>query len=198
MKEYRKRKQEDRQSEKERRVTERYVTERNSDVTVRNANELLRIEREREREREREEELKQVHVCFSPPIQEPEPDEPQQGHAEPPSKPIRKRAAKPDVTSTPKYSEAFEAAWKAYPHRGSRSSKAESYERWRSMRLEAVDGIPAKITGWIEYLKSQPDWTKNSGEFVPGFQVWLSKRVWTNGEPPAVAHKELACEWETE
>jgi hypothetical protein len=115
-----------------------------------------------------------------------------------PSKPARKRSAKPDATIAPKYSEAFETAWKAYPHRGSRSSKAESYERWRSMRLEAVDGLPSKIVGWIEYLKAQPDWTKNSGEFVPGFQVWLSKRVWTNGDPPAAAHKELACEWEVE
>ena len=107
-----------------------------------------------------------------------------------PAKP-RRVAAK--AATTHKYSEAFEVAWKAYPHHGGRSSKHESFERWHKMRLEAVAGLPELILRWIAWQAKQHDWVKQGGQFIPGMQVWLSKRPWVAGEPPAEEQREFGA-----
>lgn len=103
----------------------------------------------------------------------------------------RRVAAK--AATSHKYSEAFEAAWKAYPHHGGRSSKHESFERWHKMRLEAVAGLPELILRWIAWQAKQHDWTKQGGQFIPGMQVWLSKCPWVAGEPPAETEREFGA-----
>lgn len=210
MKEYRKRKQENKESEKKRRVTERYVTERNSDITIHNSSELLRIEREREREREEEIEVIPKLESLGVDIKS---YSKTQVPVLPPSKPARAQKSLIDddqiesqssvcsrrsSPSTPAFSTGFLAVWKAYPHYGGRSSKAKSWDKWRMMRLDAVAGLPELILSWVEHLKLSADWQKQDGQFVPAMQVWLANRIWTNGEPPVTEKKELACEWETE
>ena len=137
------------------------VTQCNADVThVTKCNEL---EIEGEGEGDVEEDILNTHVVKQP------------------AKP-RRTAAK--AATTHKYSDAFEAAWKAYPHHGCRSSKSASWEKWRNMRLESNPEIVERVMRWLKWCASQHDWTKNGGQFVPGMQVWLSKHQWGSDEPP--------------
>lgn len=80
----------------------------------------------------------------------------------------------------PNYPEGFSAAWAAFPHRSGRSKKAESLKLWKKLKLEPVANT---VLAWIAYATQTDDWTKDSGRYVPGFQVWIKGHDFTEPVP---------------
>ncbi len=70
---------------------------------------------------------------------------------------------------------AFEAFWAVYPHFPQRSSKAESFKRWQSMRLDPLAGDVMRA---LQSCLAIPAWTKDSRAFVSAAEVWLRKKLW--------------------
>jgi len=78
------------------------------------------------------------------------------------------------------YPDGFTKAWAAFPHFGQRSKKRKAFEIWQRSGLEAqADAVVA----WIEAGKGADDWVREEGKFVPGMQVWLHGRDFS--DPPA-------------
>jgi hypothetical protein len=93
---------------------------------------------------------------------------------EPPNPPRASR-------SVPVYSDGFVKAWGTYPHFGQRSLKRRAFEVWRKENLERITD---SIVAWIEAGRRSDDWIRDAGQFVPGMQVWLKGRDFS--DPPMV------------
>jgi hypothetical protein len=65
--------------------------------------------------------------------------------------------------------------WQAYPHVLGRSSRAVALKRWQTAGLESSS---AQVIACVQACKRSPDWTRESGAFVPGAQVWLNRKLW--------------------
>jgi hypothetical protein len=64
-------------------------------------------------------------------------------------KPSRKNAP-------PKYTEAFEAFWKAYPDKRN-NSKPNAFEQWRKLSSEDQDRAKSALPHYAAFLRSKPD-----------------------------------------
>ena len=96
-----------------------------------------------------------------------------------------------------KYSDAFEAAWQAYPHVSGRSKKAESWRRWQRYNLEQRH---LSVMQWIRYMMDTDDWRASNGLYVPGFQVWIKQEDFSRPAPKTVrqacsVERQLAEQW---
>lgn len=86
------------------------------------------------------------------------------------------------LTTTPKkhpQTPAFDAFWLAYPHYPQRSSKAKSWARWGSMKLEP---IAQEVMRSLAACLAVPAWVKDGHAFVCASEVWLNKRLWEQEE----------------
>lgn len=86
------------------------------------------------------------------------------------------RAVRKTAVSEPKYTETFEAAWKAFP--GPRKgSKAQAMTLWKSRGCEKMaDTILADIRA---KASSHRPWLEEDGRFIPMMTTYLSQRRWT-------------------
>ena len=104
----------------------------------------------------------------------------------PPSPPRRER-------SGVAYTAGFLQAWKAFPHFEQRSKKRETFEVWRRLALEP---LAESITAWIEAGRKSDDWIRDAGARVPGMQVWLKGRDFSEPAPVAKATPRPALAWD--
>lgn len=85
------------------------------------------------------------------------------------------------------YTPGFLVAWSAYtaqPHKVGRSAKIAAFVEWDKLALEP---LAEKVLAWIVVMRASDDWTKDGGQFVPGMQVWLKGRDFS--EPPPVPER---------
>lgn len=99
-----------------------------------------------------------------------------------PSKLTRSRRAKRAPANGVAYSPGFLQAWQTYPHNGQRSVKRKAFAVWLRDGLEEC---PEAVLAWIEDARGSADWRRDSGAFVPGMQVWLNGRDFS--DPPRVS-----------
>lgn len=163
-----KRERDDDSSERVRRFREKQKANKNNDLAHRNdsetgsnanvtpSNAQNRTEQNREDSKE------------EPPIS-PKGDG---GDENPPSETPKKKRA-PKMQSPFRYSEEFEAAWKAYPRRERKGAAWAAWEKAikREMPVE-------KMVGIIAARKSMHDWKKDGGQFAPHMASWLNQNGW--------------------
>lgn len=101
--------------------------------------------------------------------------QPQASQPEPEPEPEKKEEAKaslsPEATKPPKarvYPEAFEAAWKAYPHHKGRSSKPNAAAVWAKLPADERDGMVAAIGRFAPNVGETC-----GGKGAPDMAVWL-------------------------
>jgi len=82
------------------------------------------------------------------------------------------------------YPPGFEQAWEAYPHWEYRSTRKLALKVWKRDKLE--DNIE-NVLRWIEVCSRGDDWTKQGGKFVPGMQVWMNQRDFSENPPEVKA-----------
>ena len=82
-----------------------------------------------------------------------------------------------------KYTPGFENAWSRYPHYEQRSKKVEAFRVWERDELEDE---AEQVCNTIDAYRRSEDATKNCGQFVPGFQVWIKGRDFS--EEPVAAY----------
>ena len=82
------------------------------------------------------------------------------------------------------YSEAFQIAWKAYPHHKDRRCKVAAFKEWKRLRLE---GDLRNVLAWIEF-----DGKLDGGQYTPSMERWL-KRIDFNEPPPSVGRAKVAA-----
>lgn len=94
----------------------------------------------------------------------------------PPNSPLtNSRAEQKELKSMCSANTGFDDFWQTYPHYGTRSSQAKCLKLWKSMGLATVRD---RVLQAVRASAASHDFTKSGGEFVPGAQVWLGKRLW--------------------
>ena len=117
---------------------------------------------------------------------------------EPPEKPTgnpqvkhKKPAGKGQVIKLPPvgketYSAGFERFWATYPS-GKRSKKAEAWKVWQRDQMEEFADAIVKD---VEKRRAMHwGWVKEEGKFIPGAQVYLNGRRWTDDIEPIPAQR---------
>lgn len=90
-----------------------------------------------------------------------------------------------------KYSEEFEAAWKAY---GRKEEKGAAFEAWK-VATKTVGGHPQLLTLIFSALKWQgPLFLKEGWKFAPYFERYLKRRKWEDEPAPVGARAEIYCQ----
>lgn len=64
----------------------------------------------------------------------------------------------------------FDEIWSDYPHYSGRSKKADARKLWVKLKLAHK---LARVREHLEAAKTFPDWRRDGGRYVPGFQVWI-------------------------
>jgi hypothetical protein len=70
-------------------------------------------------------------------------------------------------------SELFERFWKAYPKKSGRNEAIEAFEE-----IGPDEALLAKMLAAIAWKVNTPDWTKESGRFIPKAAKWLTDGRW--------------------
>lgn len=128
------------------------------------------------------------YVCLSPKTPEPVADRYDTGTVNPPQmedvgvREEKKAALSPRATTKPDVPEAFEAAWRAYPHTDGRSSKKGSLVEWRKLSPEERDTL---ATACARYARNGKEPKMDCG--APAMERWLKRGLhqhWV-GDPTA-------------
>lgn len=69
------------------------------------------------------------------------------------------------------YSPSFETFWTSYPKR---TGKGEAWKSWK--KLKPNDDLISKINVSLNAQKSNPQWLKDDGQFIPNPATWLNQR----------------------
>lgn len=84
---------------------------------------------------------------------------------------IEKKEVKEHSVIRREYPEEFERLWKPYPlHKG----KAEAFKAFK--KLHCQNGDIEQIIHCIEVYKTDQDWTKDNGSFIPHLSTFLNQR----------------------
>lgn len=78
----------------------------------------------------------------------------------------------------------FARFWAAWPASTRKAARLQCRKRWERAGLEEMAG---RIVEAVESFKVSPDWTKDSGEFIPAPLLWLNQARWeaVEGMPEA-------------
>ena len=77
-----------------------------------------------------------------------------------------------EKSNTP-ISPSFDAFWSAYPKK---RSKGQALNAWR--KLSPDEQLTARIIAAVEQAKTQDDWRKEQGKYIPHPATWLNARGW--------------------
>jgi len=66
----------------------------------------------------------------------------------------------------------FDEFWKAYPRK---KSKVDAQKTWKQVK---GDSIFSEIMAGLKRATTSPDWTKNSGQYIPYPATWLRAGGW--------------------
>jgi uncharacterized protein YdaU (DUF1376 family) len=92
----------------------------------------------------------------------------------------------PKVKKQPSYPEAFEALWKAYPHKKGRSSKPDALAQWRRLDTPTREALPEAAR---RYAKGGDEPNRECG--APAMERWLKRELyaeWVAAEPERPAY----------
>lgn len=76
------------------------------------------------------------------------------------------------------YSESFITFWTAYPRHVAKTDAWKAFQR-----LTVDDALLDLILDALDWQRTQPQWTKDRGAFIPYPATWLNGRRWED-EPP--------------
>ena len=88
-------------------------------------------------------------------------------------------------------SHGFAEFWQAWPRSNRKVAKQQCLDKWA--RYECAREATL-ICQHVEWMKSQHDWTKDGGAFIPAPLTYLNQRRWDGWEPPVVRHQESVLE----
>lgn len=77
----------------------------------------------------------------------------------------------------------FPEFWKVYPAGPRKVAKQQCLDKWA--KLECADQA-SHIVAHVEWMKAQPDWLKDAGNFICAPLVYLNQRRWDDWTPPPV------------
>jgi len=80
----------------------------------------------------------------------------------------------------------FQEFWMAWPKHHRKVDKQACLNRWAKM---ACADDAEKITTMVIWLKTQPEWLKDNGGFIPMPKTWLGRQPWLEWEPEPVRMK---------
>lgn len=74
----------------------------------------------------------------------------------------------------------FVEFWKVWPSGPRKVAKQQCLNKWA--KLECADHA-SHILAHVEWMKSQPDWQKDGGSFVPQPMTYLNQQRWLDWTP---------------
>jgi hypothetical protein len=74
----------------------------------------------------------------------------------------------------------FEKFYSAYPRHQNRSAAEAAF-----LKLNPSVELFDQMMSAISWQTKQPEWQKNSGQFIPLPSTWINRRRWEDEEPPA-------------
>jgi hypothetical protein len=77
--------------------------------------------------------------------------------------------------------EGFDAFWTAWPKGPRKVAKQQCVDKWA--RYECADTW-SHIVAHVEWMKTQADWVKDRGSFIPQPLTYLNQQRWIDWEPP--------------
>jgi hypothetical protein len=84
------------------------------------------------------------------------------------------------MTSLLNASHGFIDWWLAYPKTSRKVAKQQCLDKWARLECAAV---ATHIKMHTEWLKTQPDWTKENGAFICAPLVYLNQQRWVDWQP---------------
>ncbi len=80
------------------------------------------------------------------------------------------------------YSAGFDEFWKAWPAGTRKVGKPQALAKWVKRRW---CDHSKHIVAHVEFMKTQADWMKDAGAFVPMVCTYLNQERWADWTPPA-------------
>jgi len=77
----------------------------------------------------------------------------------------------------------FSEFWKAWPPGSRKVAKPQCLKKWEKY---ACFSQRVQILGHIEHMKTQPDWIKDNGAFIPQPLTYLNQQRWIDWTPEPV------------
>lgn len=81
----------------------------------------------------------------------------------------------------------FDAFWAAYPKR---KSKGAAEKAWRSINPDEL--LFGTILAAVDRAKTQPDWRKDGGQFIPYPATWLNRKGWEDEVAQPATERRVA------
>lgn len=75
----------------------------------------------------------------------------------------------------------FVQFWEAWPKGPRKVAKQQCINKWA--KYDCAD-CWAHIVAHVEWMKTQPDWIKDQGAFIPQPLTYLNQQRWIDWEPP--------------
>lgn len=85
--------------------------------------------------------------------------------------------------------DGFKTFWADWPSSGRKGGKADCLKVWRDKKLEGQSSL---ILSHVRAMKSNREWTKNDGEFIPAPVVYLRGKRWDGADVGAASHAATA------
>ena len=94
-----------------------------------------------------------------------------------------------EVATTPKVAvkrqtnamQGFEQFWSVWPKGPRKVAKQQCVNKWA--KYDCADTW-AHIVAHVEWMKTQADWIKDQGSFIPQPLTYLNQQRWIDWEPP--------------
>jgi len=95
------------------------------------------------------------------------------------------------------YSPEFEKFWSSWPKHPRKTDKPKTFQKWK--RALSLGADPESIMVSLDRWKVSDQWTKDSGNFIPGPKAWLHQEAYlaefaTGPAPDSQEHRK-AVEW---
>ena len=78
---------------------------------------------------------------------------------------------------------SFEKFWDIWPKNNRKASKSLCLKKWQNLGLDLEAD---QILKHVQYMKTQEQWTKDAGKYVPAPLVYINQRRWDGAEIPEV------------
>jgi len=81
----------------------------------------------------------------------------------------------------------FSEFWEVWPKSTRKVAKQQCLDKWAKLGC-ALNA--EHIRAHVEWMKTQPDWIKSNGEFIPQPKTYLHQQRWLDWEPPKPTPKQ--------
>jgi len=101
--------------------------------------------------------------------------------------PTVSKAARSDVN----LANGFLDFWSLWPKSNRKVARIQCLDKWARFQCATEASL---ICQHVEWMKTQHDWTKDGGAFIPAPLTYLNQRRWDGWEPPKVKPQDSALE----